>query len=190
MYPTLLDPADPDVPLRWMQQVARGWDGVQRFELASLLAEVAGTESPELRVAELPHDPEVRWLGLPLEPDADVPAGRVAGGFHAPDGVDPSRLTGLFVDELIERIPHRDHTAGIVFDYDQPKLRRAPADVAARGAARARARRTLALGGRRRLDRARRSTSPISAPLIPRRSPPSGTSSPRSSSRTTKKPRR
>ena len=42
---------------------------------------------------------------------------------HAPDGVDPSRLTGLFVDELIERIPHRDHTAGIAFHYDQPNAR-------------------------------------------------------------------
>ena len=122
-HPTLLDPADPDAPLRWMQQVARVRDGVQRFELASLLAEVAGTESPELRVAQLPHDPEVRWLGLPLEPDADAPAGRVSLVFHTPDGVDPSRLTGLFVDELIERIPHRDHTAGIAFHYDQPNAR-------------------------------------------------------------------
>ena len=46
---------------------------------------------------------------------------------YAPEGVDPSRLTGLFVDELIERIPHRDHTAGIAFHYDQPtRVRRRP----------------------------------------------------------------
>ena len=71
--------------------------------------------------------------------------------FHTPEGVDPSRLTGLFVDELIERIPHRDHTAGIAFHYDQPNRAR-PATWFS-PVPPLRARRTLALGRRRRLDR-------------------------------------
>jgi hypothetical protein len=118
----LLEPGDPDAPLRWLQQTARVSEVVGSFEIAMLLAEAAGTQALDPKVAQLPFRAEDRWLGLPFTEEPDP--GRVTLVIHAPEPVDAGRaLRGLLLDEVVEHVPNRTETAGLSFHYDQPTAR-------------------------------------------------------------------
>ncbi|MGH3296767.1 MAG: hypothetical protein ACRDP7_33740 [Trebonia sp.] len=117
-----------DVALaRWRQQLTHVRDGVARFDLALLLAEVvAGATAPPLRVAQLPAVPGDRWLALPLAPGASPGHGRLSIVAAVTGDVSVSSWAGLYLDGWPERLPDGTQTTGVAFNAAEPAAR-APA---------------------------------------------------------------
>ena len=117
-----------DVALaRWRQQLTHVRDGVARFDLALLLAEVvAGATPPPLRVAQLPVTPGDRWLALPLAPGASPGRGRLSVVAAVTGDVTASSWAGLYLDGWPERLPDSGQTTGVAFNAAEPAAR-APA---------------------------------------------------------------
>ncbi len=96
-------------------------------ELASCLiaSEMAGTGLSDLKVAQFPHQPGARWIGLPLAPEtpARVDLSLV---LHAPalDAANPPKtFAGLMSDDWTEAIPASKETTALSFHYDAPAAR-------------------------------------------------------------------
>ena len=85
-------------------------------------AEVLATgERLDLKVAQLPFKAGERWVGLPLEPGAALPAGKVSLVLQVPVALDPAlAVGGLMVDEWVELVPSRSETTALAFQYDPP----------------------------------------------------------------------
>jgi hypothetical protein len=113
---------DPLAVVTWHQRAARVSAGVGRFDDAMRYAEAYNTgEVLNLQVAQLPHQPDDRWIGLPRAGDAPLPGGRLALIAHLPQALDTAQpLTGLWLDDLLEVVPNDNETTGVVFQYDQP----------------------------------------------------------------------
>lgn len=121
--------ATPDAIARWKQQLTHVRDGMSRFDLALLLAEIiAGATAPPLRIGQLPAVAADRWLALPLAAGAKPARGRVA--IMAALTGDPAATSwsGLFVDGWTERLPSDSESAGVAFNAAEPSAR-APAAV-------------------------------------------------------------
>jgi hypothetical protein len=117
-----------DVALaRWRQQLTHVRDGVARFDLALLLAEVvAGATPPPLRVAQLPATAGDQWLALPLAPGAGPGRGRLSIVAAVTGDVTASSWAGLYLDGWPERLPDSGQTTGVAFNAAEPAAR-APA---------------------------------------------------------------
>ena len=117
-----------DVALaRWRQQLTHVRDGVARFDLALLLAEVvAGAPPPPLRVAQLPATAGDQWLALPLAPGASPGRGRLSVVAAVTGDVTASSWAGLYLDGWPERLPDSGQTTGVAFNAAEPSAR-APA---------------------------------------------------------------
>jgi hypothetical protein len=114
---------------RWRQQLTHVRDGVARFDLALLLAEVvAGRRPPPLRIAQLPHATGDRWLALPPAPGTQPVRGRVAIVAAVTGDVTDTAASwaGLYLDGWPERVPSDRDSAGVAFNADEPAAR-APA---------------------------------------------------------------
>jgi hypothetical protein len=110
----------------WLQRAAHVRDGAARLERALLCAEAVGSpERLRLRVGQLPHTADDRWVGLPAAPDQPIAGGRlslvVQGGPAAMAGAE--RIAGLVVDEWTEVVPDATQMTGIGFHVDQPDSR-------------------------------------------------------------------
>lgn len=121
----LLD-GDKTAPARWLQQLTHVRPGVSRWDLALSVAELleaAPRKQPHL--AQLPVEPNDRWLALPLDPTKPLPTpGRVALAAWLAGGSDLSQPTaGLLLDEWPEQIPSAAESTGVAFHYDQPDSR-------------------------------------------------------------------
>lgn len=111
--------ADPLAAYTWLTRMSRIREPLGRFSQAFREAEVLGGPGLDLRVAQVPRDPDRRrWVGGELD-------GRIAEGVASlvlqdvPADLDGS-LAGLLVDEWTELVPSRDETTGIAFQYDPP----------------------------------------------------------------------
>ena len=112
---------------RWRQQLTHVRDGVARFDLALLLAEVvAGATPPPLRVAQLPATAGDQWLALPLAPGASPGRGRLSVVAAVTGDVTASSWAGLYLDGWPERLPDSGQTTGVAFNAAEPSAR-APA---------------------------------------------------------------
>jgi len=123
--PALIGATDEAIS-RWRQQLTHVRDGVARFDLALLLAElVAGATPPPLRIAQLPPIPGDEWLALPLAAGTKPPRGRMAVvAAVTGDVTDPSASwAGLFVDGWPERLPSSRESAGVAFNASEPAAR-------------------------------------------------------------------
>jgi hypothetical protein len=116
---------DPLAPATWLTRHALVRTAAAR--LAGCLSAVemlgGGTGLDALTVAQLPHNPGDRWLGLP--PVGASPSGattsivahRIAPiDFRAP-------LAGLVIDQWSDVVPEVDETTGVAFHYDAPGAR-------------------------------------------------------------------
>jgi hypothetical protein len=80
----------------------------------------------DLKVLQLPRDPDARWAALPPKPDRDL-RGVVSIVAHAPSALASvaaaDAMSGLFVDEWSESIPATVETTGLGFHFDAPGAR-------------------------------------------------------------------
>ena len=113
---------DPLAVVTWHQRAARVSAGVGRFDDVMRYAEAYNTgEVLNLQVAQLPYQPNDRWIGLPHAGAAPLPGGRLSLIAHLPQALDTAQpLTGLWLDDLLEVVPNDNETTGVVFQYDQP----------------------------------------------------------------------
>jgi hypothetical protein len=108
----------------WLQQVQRVREPVARFGAGLHAAEAAGTAPLRLAVAQLPHVPGDRWIGLPAEPPDALPAGRLSLVVQTHEALDLTQaLAGFHVDEWVELVPSPTETTAIAFQYDAPDAR-------------------------------------------------------------------
>jgi hypothetical protein len=107
---------------RWLQQAARVRPSLQRWRRLWLYAEALGRRPPRHDLAQLPHVPGERWIGLALDPPDVRPAsGRLSLVLDRPAEPAASEpWAGLLLDEWPELIPGRAETTGLAFHYDDP----------------------------------------------------------------------
>lgn len=115
---TLLN-GDTLAPVTWSQQVSKVRDGVFRLHRALSYSEALGNGAVlDFSVAQLPHDPDGRWVGLSQEVTA---GGIVSIVAHAPNGLNLTQsLAGLFIDEWVEVVPNSIENTAVSFHYDGP----------------------------------------------------------------------
>lgn len=109
----------------WMSRMAEVRPRLGELAGCLIASEIAGAGLSDLKVAQFPHQPDARWIGLPLDKSspAHVDLSLVV---HAP-GLDPANpptlLTGLMSDDWTETIPAAKETTAISFHYDAPGAR-------------------------------------------------------------------
>jgi hypothetical protein len=113
---------DADSTTKWMQQASRVRTPLAAWRNLSLLAGALGHPPLLLDVAQLPHVPDARWIGLAFASEEQRPAsGLLSLVLH--QAVTPaaeSPLVGLLVDEWSELIPAQHEDTAIAFHYDNP----------------------------------------------------------------------
>jgi hypothetical protein len=113
---------DPLAPTTWLAQHALVRPAVGRFvtvlEAAELLGRDLGLD--QLQVAQLPHLPGERWIGLPGE----RPEGSLGLVVHSPGGFRPRRpVAAWVVDAWQDVVPSAVETTGVSFHFDAPGAR-------------------------------------------------------------------
>ena len=107
----------------WFQRISRVRDRTANFRRALSYAEaVTGTLQRDLSVGQVPHRPDDLWVGLEdvaPEPGRLSLVGQFGSGF---DGEFTGRVTGLFVDDLVETVPDPTETTGVALNYDAPDV--------------------------------------------------------------------
>ncbi len=115
-------------PTEWLLARSRVRPAVARFWEVLAAAELRGTgvDATQLTVAQLPHRPGERWIGLPSA-DASTAASTTSLVVHRTGLPDPARFGGaiaaLVVDQWQERVPSAEETTGIAFHHDGPGAR-------------------------------------------------------------------
>ena len=119
----------------WLQQAARVHPPLRELEDAGMLAEAwQGKPALTLRVAQLPFDPENRWLalddgerGASYDKSRDRGALSIVAAFAAPPDVpvlNPQasnmRLAGLLLEQWNEFIPSKTVNTSVSFQYNAP----------------------------------------------------------------------
>ena len=119
---TAIQENDPLQVVTWFQRAGRVRDGVARLGDSLRYAEALATgEKLNLRVAQLPHEADGRWVGLPLLPEKKLArAGLSLVVQSTPDLNVNVPLAGLLIDEWVEVVPNTVETTGVTFQYDQP----------------------------------------------------------------------
>jgi len=109
----------------WFQQAQRVRDPLARLGASLHAAEALGTGARvQLTVAQLPHVPGDRWVGLPADATRPLPAGRLSLVIHADAALDLTQpLTGVLIDEWVEAVPAASETTAIAFQHDAPDAR-------------------------------------------------------------------
>lgn len=118
-----LQGGDAFASVRFLQRAARVRAGLERINVAMLLAEsLAGTPFPLPAVAQLPAVDGARWGGLDTAPAPSsstislvswTPGKQTAG----------AQVAGLAIDEWIDVVPATSQTTGVAFDYANPTAR-------------------------------------------------------------------
>jgi hypothetical protein len=119
---TTVQDGDPCAATTWFQRMARVRDGVARLHDTLSYAEALGSgEKLTLRIAQLPYDPNDRWVGLPLAAGQRLPGGKLSLVVQSTAPLDTAKpLAGLLIDEWVEVVPSATETTGIALQYDQP----------------------------------------------------------------------
>lgn len=119
---TRLQDGDPLAAATWFQRAARVRDGVARLNSAISYAEALNTgDRLKLTVAQLPHSPTDRWIGLPLKSGQNMPSGKVSLVVQSPANVDArQKLAGVLIDEWVEVVPNTTEITGLALQFDQP----------------------------------------------------------------------
>jgi hypothetical protein len=108
--------------LTWLRRVARVRENINRFQTALNYSEALNTgEKLKLKIAQLPHVENERWVALPLEPGKSLPGGKLSIAVQSSTALDMKQpVTGLLIDEWVEVVPGGRETTGIALQYDQP----------------------------------------------------------------------
>ena len=110
--------SDPLAAYTWLQRMERVREPLARLTRPLREADVLGGSGLDLSLAQVPHVPDQRWVGLELDGDlVDGAASLVLQDVPADLG---APLAGILVDEWTELVPSREETTGIAFQYDPP----------------------------------------------------------------------
>jgi hypothetical protein len=110
---------DPNAVVKWMQQASRVRAPLTQWRRLFLLAGTLG-QPLSLSVAQLPHVPTARWVGLPFGSENERPdSGCLSLVMHQASAIDATApWVGLLLDEWNELIPARKEDSSIAFHYD------------------------------------------------------------------------
>ena len=113
---------DPLTAVTWHTRAARVREGVERLETVVRYAEALATgEQLNLRVAQLPWQPDDRWVALPLLEKRPLSTSRFSLVVQSAPALDVTQpLAGLLIDEWVEVVPSARETTATVFQFDQP----------------------------------------------------------------------
>jgi hypothetical protein len=119
---TKLQDDDPLAVVTWFERMARVRDGFARLNKVLSYAEALGREERvKLAIAQLPHNADDRWVGLPLLEGRSLPGGKLSLVVQSAPPIDVHQpIAGLLIDEWVEVVPSPVETTGITFQYDQP----------------------------------------------------------------------
>ncbi len=122
---SLADPAlggdDPLAAYTWLQRMERVRAPLARFTRPLREAQVLGhSEMLDLAIAQIPHVPSQRWVGLDLAAGADPVDGAASLVLQAPPASFAGSLSGVLLDEWTELVPSPTETTAIGFQYDPP----------------------------------------------------------------------
>ena len=108
--------------MTWFARASRVRDGVARLDASLRYAEALATgERLNLRVAQLPYQPDDRWVGCRSRRASRCRTSRFSLVVQSAPTLDVHHpLAGLLIDEWVEVVPNARETTGIVFQYDQP----------------------------------------------------------------------
>jgi len=111
---------DPLELAKWEQRSARVHAGVAAWRRLSLYATALGRAVAPAGVAQLPHVPGARWVGLPFAAESDRPAsGRISIVMHREDAPAVAKeWVGFVADRWSEVIPSACEVTGLAFHYD------------------------------------------------------------------------
>jgi hypothetical protein len=119
---TALLGGDALAPATWLHQHALARPSAARLATVLSGAEALGRDvgADQLQVAQLPHSPGARWIGL----RGERPAGSLAIVVHTPDGLQPDTpLAAWIVDAWQDVVPNASETTGVSFHFDAPGAR-------------------------------------------------------------------
>jgi hypothetical protein len=112
---------DPEAATTWLGRIGAARADVSPLDHAVFLADVFGTSSYPLRIAQLPHIAGEPWIGGAVFGGDDEPGARESYVIHAPLALDPTKpVAGLVIDSWSETIPARSRTSAVAFQLDQP----------------------------------------------------------------------
>jgi len=88
----------------------------------SLYTSASGQGTMDFEIAQLPHDSNARWVGLPFRSEDERPLpGRLSLAIHRPGNVPIDRpWAGLYIDGWSELIPFPTESTGIAFQHSSP----------------------------------------------------------------------
>lgn len=122
---TLVDD-DPLAATIWLQQYSLVRPGVRRLhEVLTAVEMVEGDiDATQFQVAQLPHIPEDRWVGLQGVKDTPLHVGAMSLVIHVSDSTDfAGTFSGLVVDQWSDVIPSATETTAVGFHFDAPGAR-------------------------------------------------------------------
>jgi hypothetical protein len=113
---------DPLTVLPWFARMQRVREGLARLGASLHLAEATGAgDRVDFAVAQLPHAPGDRWVGLAQTSPEAFGTGKLSLVVHTAGTVDvTAAMAGLLIDEWVEIVPSRSETTGIAFQHDAP----------------------------------------------------------------------
>jgi len=121
----LLQDAPPMAADEWLYGTAKVRERVQTYQQAALFSDTLSTNKTnfELSPIQLPYQENDRWLGLAYSDEREVFSDTLSLVLNLPDNFAPtpnSYQAGLLFDEWLERIPSKQETTGIAFNYEEP----------------------------------------------------------------------
>jgi hypothetical protein len=122
---TLVDD-DPLAATIWLQQHSLVRPGVRRLHDALTAVEMAegDIDATHLKVAQLPHIPDDRWVGLKVVEDTPLHVGAMSLVIHVPDATDfAGNFAGFVVDQWSDVIPSATETTAVGFHFNAPGAR-------------------------------------------------------------------
>jgi hypothetical protein len=122
---SLVDPKlrgdDPLAVYTWLQRMERVREPLARFGRPIREADVLGRALLlNLSVAQVPHVPGQRWVGLELAENGQLIDGAASLVLQDAPASFAGKLCGIVVDEWTELVPSRNETTGIAFQYNPP----------------------------------------------------------------------
>jgi hypothetical protein len=108
---------------RFVQQAAQVYDGVGRWRMLSLYLGALRGDVARIDIAQLPHRPNTKWIGLKFGTGTPPLPGSVSLLLHS-FGAAPLPRTdvwrGIMFEDWVEVIPNKTEQTGLAFHYDDP----------------------------------------------------------------------
>jgi len=121
----LLQDAPPLATEEWLHGAAKVRERVRAYQQVVLFSDTLNSAKTgfDLTPLQLPYQADDRWLGVDFPGERDVMTDTLSLVMRLPDAFDATNTSfkaGIFVDEWLERIPSRQETTGIAFNYEEP----------------------------------------------------------------------